>query len=230
MTRAMAACGVAAAVLLPLAWIILGVLQPHFSLINNDGSDLGALGADHAAVWNPIISASGILIVLCSIALLRTLTRRVSATAGSLLVTLAGAGFIIDGRFREDCSPATSRACLKAVEAWRISGHFQVHIIESIITFVAFICAPLVLRVTFRASPPWRDLARLSLLAAAVQIACAVLLTAFGGANIGGQGIVELVANIAGLAWLAVVAVRVIALSGEGTAHEADVAVGAIGA
>ena len=168
--------------------------------------------------------------MLCSIALLRTLARGIAATVGSLLVTVAGAGFVIDGRFREDCSPATSRACLKAVEAWHISGHFQVHIIESVITFVAFICAPLVLRVTFRASRPWTDLARLSLLAAAVQIACEVILTAFGGANIGGQGIVELVANIAGLAWLAVVAARVIALSGDGAADEADVAIDAMGA
>jgi hypothetical membrane protein len=226
----MAACGVAAAVLLPLAWIILGVLQPHFSLIDNDGSDLGALGADHAAVWNVIISASGILIVLCSVALLRALARGAAATAGSLLVTVAGAGFLVDGRFREDCSPATSRACLKAVEAWHISGHFQVHIIESVITFVAFICAPLVLRVTFRASRPWQDLARLSLLAAGVQIACEIVLTAFGGANIGGQGIVELLANVAGLAWLAVVAARVIALTGQGAAHDADAAIDVIGA
>jgi hypothetical membrane protein len=228
-TKALAACGVVAAVLLPVAWIILGVLEPRFSLLDNDGSDLGALGAHHAATWNVIISATGVLVVLCSIALLRTLSRRVASTVGSLLVTLVGVGLFIDGRNREDCSPATDKACLKAVEAWHISGHFQVHIIESIVTFVALICAPLVLRATFRASEQWRDLAAFSLLAAVVQIVCEVSITVFSGVGLGGQGIVEFVANIAGLVWLAVVALRVIALSGEREANATAATAEAVG-
>jgi hypothetical protein len=229
-TKALAACGVVAAVLLPMAWIILGAVEPHFSLLDNDGSDLGAIGARHAATWNVIISATGVLVVLCSIALLRTLSRRVASTVGSLLVTLAGAGLFIDGRNREDCSPATDKACLKAVEAWHISGHFQVHIIESIVTVAALICAPLVLRATFRASQQLRVLATFSLLAAGVQIVCEVTITVFSGAGLGGQGIVEFVANVAGLAWLAVVALRVIALSGERETSQTAATAEAVGA
>lgn len=229
-TKALAACGVVAAVPLPVAWMVLGVLEPRFSLLDNDGSDLGALGAHHAATWNVIISATGVLVVLCSIAMLRTLPRRVASTVGSLLVTLVGIGLFIDGRYREDCSPATDKACLKAVEAWHISGHFQVHIIESIVTFVAFICVPLVLRAAFRGSQQWRDLATFSLLAAGVQIVCEVTITVFSGVGLGGQGIVEFVANIAGLAWLAVVALRMIALSGERQTNETAAAAEAVGA
>ena len=230
-TKALAACGVVAAVLLPMAWIILGALEPHFSLLDNDGSDLGAIGARHAAIWNVIISATGVLVVLCSIALVRTLSRRVASTVGSLLVTLAGAGLFIDGRNREDCSPATDKACLKAVEAWHISGHFQVHIIESIVTVAALICAPLVLRATFRASQQLRVLATFSLLAAGVQIVCEVTITVFSGrAGLGGQGIVEFVANVAGLAWLAVVALRVIAVSGERETSQTAATAEAVGA
>jgi hypothetical membrane protein len=229
-TKALAACGVVAAVLLPVAWIVLGALEPGFSLLDNDGSDLGAMGAHHAATWNVIISATGVLVVLCSIALLRTLSRRVASTVGSLLVTLVGVGLFIDGRNREDCSPATDKACLKAVEAWHISGHFQVHIIESIVTFVALICAPLVLRATFRASEQWRNLATFSLLAAGVQIVCEVTITVFSGVGLGGQGIVEFVANIAGLAWLAVVALRVITVSGERETKETAATAEAVGA
>lgn len=228
--KVLAACGVVAAVLLPLAWIVLGALEPHFSLVNNDGSDLGALGAHHAATWNLIISASGILVVLCSVALWRTLARGVAAAVGSLLVTVGGAGLFIDGRYREDCSPATSKACLKAIEAWHISGHFQVHIIESLITFVVFITAALVLRVAFRASQEWRNLAAFSLLAAGVQIVAQVILTAFGGADLAGQGIVEFVAVVAEMAWLAVVAVRVIRLSGERETDDARVTIETVGA
>jgi hypothetical membrane protein len=166
----------------------------------------------YATTWNLIISASGVLVVLCSIALMRTLPAVTASRIGSLLVTVVGAGFFIDGRNREDCSPATSEACLKAVEAWHISGHFQVHIIESIITFIALISASLVLRLTFLASPQWRDLAAFSLLAGGIQIACEVTLTVFSAVGLGGQGIVEFFANVAGLAWLAVVAVRVISM------------------
>jgi hypothetical membrane protein len=213
--KALAACGIVAAVLLPLSWIVLGVLEPHFSLLDNDGSDLGAIGSHYAATWNLIISASGVLVVLCSIALVRTLPGGAASRVGSLLVTVVGAGFFIDGLNREDCSTATSKACLKAVETWHISRQFQVHIIESIVTFIALISASLVLRVTFRASRQWRDLAAFSLLAASVQIACQVAITVFSGVGLGDQGIVEFIANVAGLAWLAVVAVRVISMSRE---------------
>jgi hypothetical membrane protein len=225
-SKALAACGIAAALLLPVYWIVLGVLEPHFSLLDNDGSDLGAIGSHYAATWNLIISASGVLVIFCSIALLRMLPGGAASRIGSLLVTVVGAGFFIDGRNREDCSPATSKACLKAVEAWHISGHFQVHIIESIVTFIALISASLVLRLTFRASRQWRDLAAFSLLAGGVQIACEVALTVFSGVGLGGQGIVEFLANVAGLAWLAVVAVRVISLSAE---HQAELAEPAAG-
>jgi hypothetical protein len=78
------------------------------------------------------------------------------------------------------------------------------------ITFIALISASLVLRLAFRASPQWRDLAAFSLLAGSVQIACEVILTVFSAVNTGGQGIVEFFANVAGLAWLAVAAARVI--------------------
>jgi hypothetical membrane protein len=229
-TKALAACGVVAAVLLPVAWIVLGALEPHFSLLDNDGSDLGALGARYAATWNVVISATGVLVALCSVALVRVLSRRLASTVGSLLVTLAGVGLFIDGRNREDCSPATDKACLKAVEAWHISGHFQVHIVESVVTFLAFICAPLVLRATFRTSQQWRDLAKFSLLAAGVQIVCEVTITVLSGAGLPGQGIVEFVANVAGLAWLAVVALRAITLSGERETHQAAAAAEAVGA
>jgi hypothetical protein len=87
-----------------------------------------------------------------------------------------------------------------------------------------------VLRATFRASQQLRVLATFSLLAAGVQIVCEVTITVFSGAGLGGQGIVEFVANVAGLAWLAVVALRVIALSGERETSQTAATAEAVGA
>lgn len=208
--RLLGLCGIVGPVLFTSSWIVLSMIEPHFSFVNNDGSDLGALTAHYALIWNIAMLATGALIAFFSMALFRTFGSYIARSAGCLMVLIAGVGLFIDGLFREDCSAATDRACRVALESGRISLHFEVHIVESIITLTMLSAAPIVLGIAFRFLPGWRNLAGFSLCSAAIQILCGVasLVLIYSGGR--GQGIVEFVGVTSGMAWLAIVGSRLV--------------------
>lgn len=208
--RLLGLCGIVGPVVFTISWVVLSMIEPHFSFVNNDGSDLGALTAPHAVIWNIVVSTTGGLIALFSIALFRMFGGHIARSAASLMVLIAGAGLVIDGFFREDCSAATDSACRARLESGQVSFHFQVHIVESVITLTVLAAAPIVLGVAFRFLPEWRNLAGFSLCSGAIQIVCGVasLVLIYSGDR--GQGVVEFVGVTAGMAWLAVLGARLI--------------------
>ena len=53
--RLLGLCGIVGPVLFTFSWVVLSMIEPHFSFVNNDGSDLGALTAHYALMWNIVV-------------------------------------------------------------------------------------------------------------------------------------------------------------------------------
>jgi hypothetical membrane protein len=202
-TAALAACGLAGAILFPLTCLFAGLNEPHFSFVDNATSDLGALTARHARPYNIALSLSGVLTVGLMFALFRFLPRARLAIAGSVFVGIFGVGQFIDGLAREDCAVSVNPACRAAADAGRLSTHHQVHDLESIVTFSALLLAPLLLGLFFRTRPALRFFVKWSIAAATVQAICLVLFFTLYLGKHSGVGVFEILDLAAGVAWVA---------------------------
>ena len=150
--RAAGICGLLAFVSVNLGWILGGVAQPDaYSVANDDISDLGALTASNAWLYNQVgANLTGALVVVLGLGLWRALSPDVLGRIGSLAVIVAGLGSFFDGIFRLDCR-GIDAACTN--DSW----HSHAHKIESGITAAAALLAPLILAFAFRRIPAWRD-------------------------------------------------------------------------
>jgi hypothetical membrane protein len=202
-TAALAACGLAGAILFPLTCLLAGLNEPHFSFVDNATSDLGALTAHHASPYNLALSISGVLTAALMFALFRFLPRARLAIAGAVFVGVFGVGQFIDGLAREDCAVSVNAACRAASDAGRLSTHHQVHDLESIITFSALLLAPLLLGLFFRSVPTLRFFAKWSIAAALIQAVCLVLFFVLYLGKHGGVGVFEILDLMAGIVWIA---------------------------
>jgi hypothetical membrane protein len=205
-----AGCGLAGAVLFVLTVLVAGLGEPHFSFVDNATSDLGALTARHALPYNVALSLSGLLTIGLGIALLRFLPRGRSAIAGAVLVAVFGAGQFVDGLAREDCAVSVNRACRAAADAGRVSTHHKVHDGESLVTFGALLLAPLVLGFVFRSIPTLRHLAKWSIgVTAVLAFSLATFLTMYSNKS-SGVGVPEILLLVAGVGWLAAIAIVIV--------------------
>jgi hypothetical protein len=150
--RAAGICGLLAFVTVNLGWILGGLAQPSaYSPANDDISDLGALTANSAWLYNQVGSnLTGALVVVLGLGLWRALSPDMLGRVGSIAVIVAGLGAFLDGIFRLDCR-GIDASCTN--DSW----HSHAHKIESGITGAATLLAPLILAFAFRRIPAWRD-------------------------------------------------------------------------
>lgn len=208
--RTAAVCGMASAALLTIAWVVSGLTEDNYDALRQDISDFGALTASHPALYNIAISLHGALAIVLAIGLFVALGSGLAARLGSLALLVLGGGEFLDGLFREDCSPSGDKLCRAALDAGNLSWHHEAHDMESTVTILAIIIAPIVLAFAFRRRERWRDLFAWSLAATAVTIVAiawyAVLYSTQDGSAY--SGALQRVAVTASMAWMAVVSWR----------------------
>ena len=128
------------------------VAQPAaYSVADDDISDLGAMTADSAWIYNQLgANLSGILVVQLGLGLWRALSPDVAGRVGAAVLVAEGISTFFDGVFRLDCR-GIDAACDN------VSWHAHAHKIESGFTGAFALLAPLVLAFAFRRNARWRD-------------------------------------------------------------------------
>jgi hypothetical protein len=173
--RAAGVCGFLALVTSTLGWVVGGLAQPGaYSSADDDVSDLGALTASSAWVYNQIgANLTGLLVMALALGVWRALSPDLLGRIGAGALFLVGLGVFSDGLLRLDCQ-GIDRGCVN--ESW----HADAHKMESRFTAAAFFLAPLVLAFAFRRSRDWREAWFPSLLEIPAGIAAGVLFSVFG--------------------------------------------------
>src|SRR3954447_20295625 len=146
--RIAAICGLLAFVTVNIGWIVGGLAQPAgYSVANDDISDLGADTASSSWIYNRIgANLTGLLVVALALGLWRALSPDVFGRLGAGALLVVGTGLVLDGFFHLDCR-GIDTGCTN--DSW----HSHAHKIESGITGVATIAAPLILALAFRRIP-----------------------------------------------------------------------------
>jgi Protein of unknown function (DUF998) len=195
--RAAAICGLLALVTVSVGWFAGALAQPDaYSSAHDDLSDLGAVTANMAWIYNQVgDNLGGILVILFGLGLWRALSPDVLGRIGAGAVMLTGLGVFLEGFFRLDCR-GIDAGCTN--ESWHASAHKM----NSRLYAAATIAAPLILAFAFRRIPEWRGAWLPSLLVVPASIVCGVLFSVLGnGAGVRASGLVW-------FAWLAFLAVR----------------------
>jgi uncharacterized protein DUF998 len=150
--RAAGVCGLLAFLTFNVGWIVGTIAQPDaFSSADDAISDLGAMTADAAWVYNQIgANLTGLLVVALALGLWRALSPNVLGRVGAVAVAVMGIAVFAGGVFRLDCQGIDS-GCEN--DSWHASAHKVASGFAAGATFIA----PLVLAFTFRRIPPWRD-------------------------------------------------------------------------
>jgi hypothetical protein len=178
--RASGVCGLLALVTSTLGWLVGGLAQSDaYSSADDDVSDLGALTASSAWVYNQIgANLTGVLVMVLALGVWRALSPDLLGRIGAGALFLVGLGVFLDGFLRLDCQ-GIDRGCMN--DSW----HSDAHKMESRFTVAAFFLAPLVLAFAFRRNPGWREAWLPSLLEIPAGIAVGVAFSAFGdGASV----------------------------------------------
>jgi hypothetical membrane protein len=199
LVRAAGICGLLAFVTVNVGWIAGGLAQPAaYSSARDDISDLGATTANSAWLYNQIgANVTGLLVVGLALGLWRALSPDLLGRLGAAALLLAGAGAFLDGLFRLDCR-GIDAACTN--DSW----HSHAHKIESGITAVATLAAPLILAFAFRRIPLWRDSWLPSLAAVAAIILANVAFSALG------NGAATRAGTVVVFLWIAFLGVRLL--------------------
>ncbi len=150
--RLAAFCGLAAPLTFVLGVLLGDLAQPDaFSPADDDMSDLGALTASSAWLYNQVAAnLSGLLVVCVALGLWRALGPGRLARLGTIGLAVAGTGLLLDGFFRLDCQ-GIDTGCENT------SWHASAHKVESGITAAAILVTPFVLAFAFRRLPHWRS-------------------------------------------------------------------------
>jgi hypothetical membrane protein len=201
--------GIAGALLITCGWIVGGLVQgAGYSWSSQEISDLGALTARHAWVWNLADSLSGALILIFAVGLFPIVRASRAGRIGAVLIGVVGAGSVIDGIFREDCPLSTSAACQRLQDTPGLSWHHQAHDIESVVVVLAMLAAPFVLAKALRQTEELRGLRPYSLATGAALVAATVVYVLLYGDA--GAGIAQRAAVLVFMAWIAVLSIFVL--------------------
>jgi hypothetical protein len=208
--RAAGVCGLLAFATLIVGWVAGDLAQPEaYSSANDDTSDLGAMTANAAWVYNQIGgNLTGILVVLFGLGLWRALSPDFVGRIGAGAVMLTGLGVFFDGVFRLDCR-GIDRGCTN--DSWHASAHKM----ETRITVVAIFLAPLILAFAFRRAARWRDAWLPTIAAVPAAIVIGVVFSAVG------DGAAVRATTATWFAWVAFVSVRLIRATTPHHAHTA---------
>jgi uncharacterized protein DUF998 len=185
--RIAAVSGLLAVVVMTTGWIVAGLLQPDsYNWSAQEISDLGALTARHAWVWNAADSLAGLLLAAFAVGVFPFLRADRSGRSAAMSVGIVGIGSVLDGLIREDCPLSTSEACQRLKDGPGLSWHHQAHDIESVIVVAAMLVGPFVLARAFRQVDRLSGLRIYSLGTGAAMVLCAALyLLLYGGAGAG---------------------------------------------
>jgi hypothetical protein len=202
--RVSAVCGLLAPVAFTIGWVLGALAQPHgFSVAHEDVSDLGALTASHAWLYNQVGgNLTGLLVLALALGLWRALPDDLSAHVGVAALAVSGIGQFLDGLLRLDCRAIDGR-CDDRITSWHAVGHAA----ETVVTTISLLVAMFVLARAFARADGWRDLGRASLVAGIAT------LVALGGLYFVGSGLAVLVASSVFFVWVAIVAVRLLAVA-----------------
>jgi hypothetical protein len=211
--RAAAICGLVAPVSFVAGVILADLVQPAaFSPVNDDISDLGALTASSAWLYNQVAAnLTGILVLGFALGLWAALGRGLLSRAGVLGLMIVGTGLFLDGLFRLDCQ-GIDTGCDN------VSWHSSAHKIESGFTAAALLLTPLVLAFAFRRLPAWRRLWLPTLLATPAAIATSAAFSAYG------PGVASRAGSAAWFLWLAFVAFHLLRASDDTASRHARAA------
>ena len=187
-----------------VGWVAGAVAQPdEYSLVHHTVSDAGAETANSAWLANQVgDNLTGVLLVVFAIGLGRSVGRHASARIGSILLAIVGVGLSLAGAFRIDCR-AIDAGCDKPWD----SSHGTAHGIAAGIATLAFVLAPFVLARALKLTPLWRRLWVPTLAFGFGTIAALLVGGAFG------QGLSDLLSAAVWLAWIAVLAFRMVLLA-----------------
>jgi hypothetical membrane protein len=222
--RVGAIAGIAGAVLFTGGWIVAGLVQPAtYDWARQEISDLGALTADHAWVWNLADSLSGLLILIFAVGILPLVRVARAGKVGAILIGIVGFGSVLDGLLREDCPLSTSDACQRLQDAPGLSWQHQAHDIESVVVFLAILAAPFFLARACTGIENLRGLRGYSVATGFVQIAAALAYAALYGQA--GGGVAQRLLALAFMVWIVVLALRILTGShahpaGDGKAND----------
>jgi hypothetical protein len=185
-------CGIAALFVSTLGWIAGGLAQPAaYSSARDDISDLGALTANSAWLYNQVgANLAGLLVLVLAVGLWQALSPDLLGRLAVAALFLAGAGSFLDGVFRLDCR-GIDAACTN--DSW----HSHAHKVESGISGAALVLAPVLFALAFRRNPDWRGAWLPSLLALPAIIAANLVFSAVG------DGAATRAGTVVAFAWIA---------------------------
>jgi hypothetical protein len=201
-TRVAGICGLLAFVTLNIGWIVGGLAQPSaYSFANDDISDLGAMPANSAWIYNQLGSnLTGLLVIAFAVGLWSALTPSILGRIGAAVLAAAGTGIFLEGFLRLDCR-GIDAPCQN--DSW----HAHAHKVETVFTTVTLIAAPLVLAFAFRRSPEWRSAWIPTLAAVPLAFLVGVLFSAIG------NGASTRATTVVLFLWIAYVATRLLRAS-----------------
>jgi Protein of unknown function (DUF998) len=179
--------------------IAAGLAQPAaYSFADDDISDLGALTADSAWVYNQVVAnLAGILVAIVGLALWRLLSPDMVGRIGSAALVATGVSYFFDGIFRLDCRDIDA-ACEN------VSWHADAHKFESRISAALILVTPFLLAFAFRSNPRWRDSWLPTLLAVPAALAIGIPFSALGA------GAAQRATTWAWFVWLAFIGVQLL--------------------
>ena len=201
--RAAGICGLLAGVAFVVGLVLGDLAQPDaFSPADDNISDIGAQTADQAWLYNQIASnLCGLLIIGFALGLWRALGSGWLARLGAAGLAVLGFLRFSEGFLRLDC---------RGIDAGceNTSRQADAHGIESGIAAALLFIVPPVLAFAFRRLPEWRDLWLPTLLAVPAVIGISVLFSIIG------NGAATRAASVGWFVWLALIAWRLLRLSG----------------
>jgi uncharacterized protein DUF998 len=170
-------CALLAFVAFTVGSIAGGFAQPDtYSFANDDISDLGAVTASSAWLYNQVTAnLSGLLIAVVGLALWRALSPDIVGRIGAAGLVATGVSYFFDGIFRLDCRGIDS-GCTN------VSWHAHAHKTESAISAGLLLATPFILALAFRRNPEWRRAWLPTLLAVPVSLVVGVAFSAVGSA------------------------------------------------
>jgi hypothetical protein len=192
-------CALLAVLTFTIGTVAGGLEQPGaYSFADDDLSDLGALTANSAWLYNQVAAnLTGLLIVLVGLALWRALSPDILGRVGAAALVATGASYFFDGIFRLDC---------RGIDAGcqNVSWHSDAHKIESRISAALLLGTPFVLAFAFRRNREWRSAWLPTLLSVPLGLAVGIPFSALG------SGAAQRATTWVWFVWLAYVGVRLL--------------------
>ena len=150
-----------AGILAPILWfslvIILGLLEPGYSHMTKMMSILGGVENIRGSIFNFGISFTGLLIILFSIGLHKSVNKGKDSKIGLILLIFGGIGLILSGMF----FPCDLN-CNNALVEKNFTG--LMHIFTALIAGMGLAISPFFIFARLRKDPQWKNYSKFTLL------------------------------------------------------------------